>query len=157
MAGVGLDRRVKFRVRGGRVQAIFDAAAEVDLDRVKAPRGERVDVLLVVAIAALPRAAAAVRPGIGVQTDAKPRRVQRARQPRQAMRPLPGADRDFPVGRARPVPPADVEPHVAVAVLLEAVGDHLARLLQDRRLAVVAAECEVCVPAHVWGRRKDAL
>src|SRR5207245_2406391 len=78
------DGGVKGRICAGGTKLIFRAAAEVELDRVEAPRGERVDVLLVVAPAALPGASAAVAAGVRVDARQEAGGVQRARQPRPA-------------------------------------------------------------------------
>src|SRR5439155_8776514 len=110
----GLDRGVKGRVRGRGVQLLFGAAAEVELDSVEPPRRERVHVPLVVAAAALSRAAAAVAPGVGVDARQQPGGVQRAGQPGETLRPLAMADADLAACAARALPPADIEPHVAI-------------------------------------------
>ena len=71
MAGVVLDRLVDRRIGRLGLQVQAHAAAEVDLDCVEAPGRERVDVLLVVAIAALVSPAAAFSARVGVQADTK--------------------------------------------------------------------------------------
>ena len=129
----------------------FRPATEVDLDRIESPGGEAVDVLLVVAEAALAGAAASVGAGVCVETHQETGSVQRPRQPWQAVGPLGRADTDFAVGLTAPMPPADVQPDVAVAALLEPQGLHLARLAQDVRLGDPPAQREVGVPAHVGG------
>jgi hypothetical protein len=88
----------------GGVQVVFSAAAEVDLDRVEAPRRERVDVLLVVAVAALARSPAPMQSRIGVEADQQTGRMQRPDEPREAVRPLGAADVDLAVWLAGPLP-----------------------------------------------------
>ena len=61
-----------------------------------------------------------------------------------------------PGGVTGAVPPADVEPHVAVPLLCQPERQQAAGLHQDRRLAVAAAEREVAVPAHVGGGGEHA-
>ena len=134
------------------------AAAEVDLDRVDAPRGERVDVLLVVAVAALPGAAAAVAPGVGVEAEAQAGGVERAREPGDPVGPLGVADGDRPGGVARALPPADVEPHVAVAVAspgrATAAGWPACRIVDS--LSVPAEARSSCPsPCRGWRRARS--
>ena len=156
MAEVVHDRLVEGLVGARRFQALAHAAAEIDLDRVKAPRRERVDVLLVVPVAALRGSAAAFGARVGVEADLQAGGVQCARQPPHSVRPLRGADRDLTGRVARSRPPADVEPHVAIAPAREAAREQLAGLCEHGRLVVVHPEGEVGVPAHVGGRREHA-
>jgi hypothetical protein len=68
VAGVVQDRLVDLRILGLRVQPGRDAAAPVDLERVHAPGGQRVDVLLVAPVGATLDAATG-RSGVRVHAE----------------------------------------------------------------------------------------
>src|SRR6202022_577640 len=66
VARVRQQRVTKLAIGDGRVELLLRAATEVDLERVEAPGGELVGVLLVVPIASLRRSAEPVGAGMGV-------------------------------------------------------------------------------------------
>ena len=89
-------------VRRARSQTGLAGAAEVHLDRVEAPRGEAVGVLLIVAERTDPLTVATARAGVGVDPSEQTVPVQPAGQPFQAVRPLAAVDH-----RSRRAGPAD--------------------------------------------------
>ena len=117
MTGICGERLREFRVCRLRVHALLAGAAEVDLDRVKPPRCERLGVLPVVTQRTHTLAIAAAGACIGVDPREQAPLVKPSGQPRQAMRPLLRVDDEFGVAVSLSAGPSEVKPHDLVASL----------------------------------------
>jgi hypothetical protein len=135
--------------------ACAPAAAVVNLHGVKSPLGERVGVLLIMAPASA--VAAANRTGVGVDAGQQLPAVDVAGQPPHPVWPERRVELDRAVGVARAgragasggLPPARVDPHVAVARRLEAALDRGVGQVDDGLLVDAEAVAIPGVHAHV--------
>jgi hypothetical protein len=118
---IARQRGRKLRHLGLRHETSLARPAEVDLDRIEAPGGKAVGVLLVVAERADTGITAAAGPGVGINADFEAEGVEITSQATQAARPLGGIGDQVAASIPCAAAPAPVEPNEVVATLSQTV------------------------------------